>query len=140
MPGRPALLALLLALALLAAGCGGAEVAYQEVKLPPPTLTVPDEGDAPAADDDPDADETPTPTPTPADGTAGGTTGGTTPGTTGGTTGGATTPGTTGGTSTPAPQATQAPSQDTGGATADEGLDQFCADNPGACEGDGGTP
>ena len=137
MPARTALIPLLLCAALLA-GCGGGEVAYDEVKLPPPTLTVPK--DSTGSSTSARADETPTPSPTPTGtpGASSGTTGGATAGgtTSGGTTsGGATSGGATTGTGGATTQ-TQTQPQDTGGASPDEGLDQFCADNPGACDGE----
>jgi hypothetical protein len=126
---------LIILFAALVTGCGGNQIAADEVTVDPPTLTIPsDPESAPGAttadaddenaEEDADGDEPEeTPTPDPA-------TGGTTPGTTG-------TGGTGGSAATPAPTpeatATAAPPEDTGGATADEGLDQFCADNPGAC-------
>ena len=134
MPARKALIPLLFAAALFATGCGGGAVAYEEVDLPPATITVPsDTGTTASAD----ADATATPTTTP---TA-------TPDASGGTTSGGTTedsgaaaptqaeeaPQDTGGATTPTEEAPQ----DTGGASPDEGLDQFCADNPGACDGEG---
>jgi hypothetical protein len=125
---------LLILLSALLAGCGGNQIAADEVPVDPPVLTIPSDPDAaPGAttagtddadktDQDADADATPTAEP----GTSGSTS-----------SGGTTSSGSTGGTAaTPAPTAaataTAAP-EDTGGATADEGLDQFCADNPGAC-------
>jgi hypothetical protein len=141
MPARKALIPLLFA-AVLLPGCGGGDVSYEEVKLPPPTLTVPkDSGTTSTAS----AGKTPTPTPTPtttpeaSSGTSSSGTTGSTGGTSasGGTTSGGTTSGSgttgTGGTGTQ----TQTQPQDTGGASPDEGLDQFCADNPGACDGNG---
>ena len=127
---------LILLLAALLAGCGADRISAEQVKVDPPTLTIPSDPEAaPGAttadsddesdEDDADGDETDaTPTADPA--------------TSGGTSSGATTPGTTGGSAptaapTAEPTATAAPPEDTGGATADEGLDQFCADNPGAC-------
>jgi hypothetical protein len=139
MPARTALIPFLLTAALLA-GCGGSDVAYNEVDLPPQTITVPKDSGS-SGSSSASASETPTPTPTPtvtpgaSSGTSSGGTssGGTTsPGTTsGGTTSGGTTTG-TGGAGT---QTQTQPSQDTGGASPDQGLDQFCADNPGACDG-----
>jgi len=131
---RPFTLLLILATALLT-GCGGNQITADEVPLEPPALSLPDNPDAApgagggsgdVADADADADATPTP-----EADAAGTT-------SGGTSSGGTAPGSTGGTTpppaaTPTPAATQAPAEDTGGAQADEGLDQFCADNPGAC-------
>ena len=123
---------LIIVLASLLAGCGGNQIAADEVPVDPPVLTIPtDEDAAPGAtsadtddtsedDGDADADATTTPEPTAE------------PGTGGAPAGGGTTPGGTGGTA-PTPTATAAPPEDTGGAQADEGLDQFCADNPGAC-------
>ena len=124
---------LLIVLAALLAGCGGNQIAADEVPVDPPVLTIPTDADAApgatsaadededtdSADEDADGDATATPTAEPGTGgSAGGTTGG----------------GTGGGTSAApeaTPTATAAPN--TGGAEADEGLDQFCADNPGAC-------
>jgi hypothetical protein len=136
---------LLVVLAALLAGCGGNQIAADEVPVDPPVLTIPtDEDAAPgAATADADADENATDEETTdedadADADAAATaepgTGGAAPtaepGTGGGTTGG----GTTGGAQAqPTAAPTQAPPADTGGAQADEGLDQFCADNPGAC-------
>jgi hypothetical protein len=120
---------LLLVLSALLAGCGGNQIAADEVPVEPPVLTIPTdaeaapgaaaatEDDTSSGDEDADADATPTPTAdagTSGAGTTGGTTGGTAPA------------------ATPTPAATTAPNN-TGGAQADEGLDQFCADNPGAC-------
>ena len=121
---------LILLLAALLSGCGGNQITAEEVPVDPPTLTIPSNPDAAPgastadadddnAEDDADGDEADaTPTADPA------TSGGTSSGTTGGS---AATPA-----PTAEPTATAAP-EDTGGATADEGLDQFCADNPGAC-------
>jgi hypothetical protein len=136
---RPVLIALCAVAALTVAGCGGPDIAYREVTSPPPTLPVPRDADTLAS---PSASATPTVTPT-ATAASGTTSSGTT--STGATSTGGTAPapaattapstgtgGTTGGTGT----TQQQPSgQDTGGATADQGLDQFCADNPGACDG-----
>lgn len=132
-PARPFTLVLILAAALLT-GCGGNQITADEVPVEPPTLSLPDNPDAApgagggAADQDADADADETPTP---EADAGGTTGG------GATSGGTPSSGAGGTTpppaATPTPAATQAPAEDTGGAQADEGLDQFCADNPGAC-------
>jgi hypothetical protein len=115
------------------AGCGGGDVAYEEVKLPPPALTIPKDTGTSTTSASSTATPTPTATPTATAGgtSSSGTSSGTTSSGTTGSTGG--TAGTTGGAGT---QTTTQP-QDTGGATADQGLDQFCADNPGAC--DGGT-
>ena len=127
---------LLILFAALLAGCGGDRLAAEEVTVDPPTLTIPSDPEAAPgattadaddenAEEDADGDEADaTPTADPAAG--------------GGTSSGATTPAPSGGSAaTPAPTAeptaTAAPPEDTGGATADEGLDQFCADNPGAC-------
>ncbi len=123
------------ALALVAAGCGGDQIAAEEVTGEPPTLTIPKDTKLTAASrakDDADADATATPTATADASTTGGATTGTgaaaaTPaapaaGTTGGTTGG----------TTPTQPQTQAPA-DTGGASADQDFDEFCANNPGAC-------
>ena len=127
------LIALIVLLAFAAAGCGGNQISADEVSANPPVLPLPeggttassslrenagnddaDEGDE-DADADPDADATATPT---AEAGAG-------------------TPAPPAATATPAPTTGgAAPQQDpeaTGGAQADEGLDQFCADNPGAC-------
>jgi hypothetical protein len=142
-----AVLPLLLLFALLA-GCGGSDIAYTEVKSDPATLPIPqDQGSAAAASSTAGptgADGVTTKktgaTDTAASGTS--TTGTTTTGTstTGTTTAPSTTTtttepstdtsGTTGGTTPTTPSTTTPPSSSTGGATAD---DQFCADNPGAC-------
>jgi hypothetical protein len=142
-----ALLTLVCAFALLA-GCGGSEVAFTEVKSDPPTLPIPrDEGTTAvetAADADAaKADATTTPDPTDA----------TVP-TDSSTTTTTTAPSTTTTTTTAPPPTTVAPTDDSsggaappvdettptepepdtggsGGATFDN--DQFCADNPGAC-------
>lgn len=127
---RPATLILLLLTGLLA-GCGGNQIAADEVPVDPPVLTIPADSDfAPgkAASADPStstsASASATPTPTTAAGT-------TSSGTSSGTSG------TTGGTSTggaaATPAATATPGNTGGAGTTDEGLDQFCADNPGAC-------
>jgi hypothetical protein len=127
---------LLVALAALLAGCGGNQIAADEVTVDPPVLTIPtDEGAAPSAavtgkdadadktdEESTDADAEATAAATAEPGTGGGTAA--TPAPSGGGTGGAQAE------ATAAP--TQAPAE-TGGAQADEGLDQFCADNPGAC-------
>ena len=124
---------LIILLAVVLSGCGGDQISAEEVRVDPPVLTIPSDPDAAPgattadtddenAEEDADADEEE------AAATA-------EPGT-GGAASGTTSPGGTGGTApTPAPTAaaTATPSQNTGGATADEGLDQFCADNPGAC-------
>jgi hypothetical protein len=138
MPARKALTPVLLAAALFAAGCGGSEVAYEEVDLPPATITVPkDTGSSSSADASKTPEPTPTPTVTP-DASGGTGTGAATGGTTaGGTTSGGTTAGGTTEDTGGAPTQTQTQPEDTGGASPDEGLDQFCADNPGACDGEG---
>ena len=132
---RRSSLALILLAALLT-GCGGDRIAAEEVPGDAPVLTIPTDADAApgastadtddeTANEDADGDEADaTPTADPATG------GGTSSGTTGGSSTGGTAP-----TAAPtaAATATAAPPEDTGGATADEGLDQFCADNPGAC-------
>jgi hypothetical protein len=127
---RPATLISLLAAGLLT-GCGGNQIAADEVPVDPPVLTVPADADAApgkAADADatatPGADATATPD---SSGTSSGTTGATAPSASGGT--GGTASG--GAAATPAP--TQAPAETGGAGATDEGLDQFCADNPGAC-------
>ena len=124
--------------AFAAAGCGGNQIAADEVTVAPPTLTIPEDAKLTTAsrsksdDADADADATATPTAT-ADATTG--TSGTAPGTTGGTTGAAapSTGGTTGGTTGGGTTTTQQPPADTGGASADQDFDEFCANNPGAC-------
>jgi len=146
--------AALTALALVVLGaCGGADIAYTEVKSDPAPLPIPqDQGtaaDTSAGDDSGVTTSKTRATPTPVvDGSA------TTPSTEATTTAPPTTPpvspptappaGTvpapepesgTGGTTPTAPTAPEEPPADTGGATAGEGLDQFCADNPGACNG-----
>ena len=125
---------LIILLAALLAGCGGNQIAADEVPVDPPVLTIPSNPDAAPgattadsddenAEEDADGDEADaTPTADPA--ASGGTSAGSGSGATGGS---AATPA-----PTAEPTATAAP-EDTGGATADEGLDQFCADNPGAC-------
>jgi hypothetical protein len=143
---RPVLLALCAALTLGVAGCGGSDVGYEEVTSPPPTLPIPNNNAAASPSSTPDANASPTATPT-ATASSGASSGASTGGTSSG----------TGTTTAPAPTATTAPSTgtgtgtggtttgggttqqqssgaDTGGATADQGLDQFCADNPGACD------
>ena len=129
---RPAVLAALLCLAALVAGCGGSEVQAEEVPGGPVTVALPSGTDpADVGDDDTDADSTAdadadstgddADAPTPTD-----------PGT-------AVAPTDTGAAAAPVPEATAAPAEPqedpaaTGGADADAGLDQFCADNPGAC-------
>lgn len=141
---------LVLALTALVSGCGGADVAYTEVESAPEGLPIPDGAvSAPAAGVDEDADDrngnvtTGRPTPTaeavaPTDGavaapTAAATTAPVAPtdpvvpeDTTDDDTGAA----------APPPveeEATAVPPSDTGGAVA-PGNDQFCADNPGACD------
>ncbi len=118
--------AVAVALALVAAGCGGSEVDYQEVPGEPAEITLPDRtpaGDATATDaDDAAAEEaTPTPTATPGDAT------------------GTTTDPTTGDQSAAA-EATPAPAED--GAANDEPpvpgsdaerFEDFCEQNAGAC-------
>jgi hypothetical protein len=138
-----AVLLTLSALGLLT-GCGGGEVAYTEVKSDPPTLPIPhDQGTA--ADTSgvtgPTGTDGVTTKPTDATSTTGTSTTGTTtapstttgtttaPSTTTGTTTQPSTSNTTGGT-TPSTPSTTSPSSGTGGASPD---DQFCADNPGAC-------
>ena len=142
---------------LALAGCGGPEIAYTEVTSPPEALPIPDDvGTADAAADDLETDTEgskvttgkTTATPDPAAATTDTTIVPETPETT--TTDPAvtappvttapepaapedTTEDTTGGAAPPGSE--PEPSNDTGGATADEGLDQFCADNPGACNG-----
>jgi hypothetical protein len=158
---RPALIALLGAFVLAAAGCGGGGPEYSEVELPPPALPIPrDTAADPNASLDPgttspdeDADDADAGDPTatdPATSTApdtatdGADTGGTTAPPTGTTTdpGTATPPTDTGTTTDPGtdtggatPDTPDDTATDTGGAAADQGLDQFCADNPGACDG-----
>jgi hypothetical protein len=130
MQARKALLIPLSAVLVAIAGCGGSEVAYEEVDVPPPTLTIPkDTGSSAGPSASATPTTTPTATPTASSGTSG-TTGGATSG--GTTSGGTTSGGATGGTT---PSQTQTTPQDTGGASPDQGLDQFCADNPGACDG-----
>lgn len=124
---RPLLFSLIAVLLLGASGCGGNQISADEVTSDPPALELPEGGttastqlqeDAGSDDEDePDEDATPTPTPTASGGTAPAPAATPTPAPA------------TGGTQ---PQQQAAP-EDTGGATADEGLDQFCADNPGAC-------
>jgi type II secretory pathway pseudopilin PulG len=132
MRGRTALLTIIAVLPFAAAGCGGDQIAADEVTVEPPTLTIPkDTKLTTTTRADADADATPTPTET-ADAATG--TSGTTAPSTGGTSGttappaGGTTGGTTGGGTT-----TTAPPADTGGASADQDFDKFCANNPGAC-------
>ena len=149
----PRFVAALVALAFLA-GCGGPDIAYTEVDAPPENIPIPEDvGPADIAEVQTDEDGNVTtgkPSPTPGSTTTDPTTGTTVapPETTDTTT---TTPpetapvpvepvpeepadDTTGGAAPPsAPEPD--PSGGTGGATADEGLDQFCADNPGACNG-----
>jgi hypothetical protein len=145
--------AALLAVVLLA-GCGGSDIAYAPVESPPETLPIPD-GTTPtdtstaAADDNGNVTTgKTTPTPEPVTSTDTGAT--TLPEDTTGTdtttvpeTPPATAPApaapedttTDDATGGAAPPAAPTPENGTGGATADEGLDQFCADNPGACNG-----
>ena len=121
------LLTLLLASALAVSGCGGSQIAADEVTVDPPTLTIPKDSKISAAST-PDADATATATATvdPATGATG------TTGTSGTTAAPAT--GTGGTTAAPAaPAATAAPQGNTGGASADQDFDEFCANNPGAC-------
>ena len=138
---RLLLLLVILAVSALAGGCGGGGVEYEQVKAAPPVLEIPDGSntgslasgeDAGNEDDDPDADETPTPTPTAA-GDTGATAAPVAPPTGTGTTA---PPTDTGGAAPETEQPAQPEQpQDTGGAGADAELDQFCADNPGACDG-----
>ena len=151
----PALVVVLIS-ALLVAGCGGGEVAYTEVKSAPPSLPIPqDQGTAatqqdasPADTDSSDGVTTKKTDDTATSGTTTGTT--TTPSTsTGTTTAPSTSTGTTpttpttpstgtstGGTTptTPTTPSTGTSGDGTGGASPDTS-DQFCADNPGACNG-----
>ena len=120
------------------AGCGGSEVDYTEVSSPPAAYAIPADAGGAVATRTATPSTSATPTPTAAAGTTSsgapaattapstGTSTGTS-GTTGGTTGGA------------APTATSTPAQNTGGASPDQGLDQFCKDNPGACTGTNGN-
>jgi hypothetical protein len=142
-----ALLSTLLALVLLA-GCGGGDVAFTEVQSDPPTLPIPEDKGTAAADTSAGPTGTDGVTTTKTDDSAtstGGSTTATTPSTsTGATTAPSTTTNTTtapstgtstGGTTPSTGGGTTPPSSSTGGANAGAGLDQFCADNPGACNG-----
>ena len=117
--GRPALLLLLVAL-LGVGGCGGNEIAADEVPGSPPTLSLPpDEEPAAAADsgDPQDADEQD------ADEDADAATGAATDTGAGTDTGAAT-----------APAAAPTAAPETGGAGGDEQqFEDFCNQNPGAC-------
>lgn len=127
--GLPALL-LLVAL-LLVAGCGGNEIAADEVPGSPPTLSLPPD-EAPAAADSANDSSNQDEAPTDEEADTGASTGSDT--------GAATDTGTT-----PAPAATAAPdtggaapeataAPDTGGAGGDESqFEDFCNQNPGAC-------
>jgi hypothetical protein len=121
--------------ALFAAGCGGTQVKADDLPARPVVLALPHDTQlAPGAGSasttaSPDASATPTPTPTAAAGTGTGTSSGTSSSGTGGTT---STPA-TGGTQSQQAPAQQQTQPSTGGANADQGLDQFCQDNPGAC-------
>lgn len=128
---RSASLVALLALAVVVAGCGGSQLDAHEVPGPPPTIALPggDAQTAGAADADADA-ETDEDAGADADADAGATDAGGAAAAPPSDTGAAAPP-----TSEPAAPES-APQQDpaeTGGADADAGLDQFCADNPGAC-------
>jgi hypothetical protein len=116
-------LALTAVLALAATGCGGSDVAYQEVPGPPPQLTVPEGSSALASNSDP-ASANATATATPAATTDAGTAA---PESTAA-------PAATA-TATPAPQGESggtAPS--TGENTGGSEFDAFCNENPGACD------
>jgi hypothetical protein len=121
--------------ALFATGCGGSQVQADPVPSGPVVLTLPHDsqlapGAASTTKSSSSATPTPTPTPTPAAGTGTGT-GTSSSGS--GTTGNTTAP-STGGAQTPQQAPAQAtPKPATGGADANQGLDQFCQDNPGAC-------
>lgn len=120
--------------ALGATGCGGSKVEADEVDLPAPVLTIPQDSSADTAradrGDSESATETPTPTPTADAGAAAGTAQG---GATGGTTGGTTQEPATGGAGAGQTTTQQADPGTTGGAGADQDFDTFCAENPGAC-------
>jgi len=126
----PRLAASITVLALLIAGCGGSSVAYREVPGGPPDLEVPGTGEGfssaatPTSTADPDATETPDPdaeeTATPDAGTGEEATG-----TTDGTAGGAT--------EAPAPEDTTPDDTAQPNETPAAGLEDYCAENPGAC-------
>lgn len=128
-PLRSTLLLSVLALALLAAGCGSDDSAVPEVPGPPATLTVPHQKGAA----DVSASATPTPTTTP----AAGATATATPAGTGstGTTGGTSTGTNTGAAATPAPATQQSPAngQTNANGTPPQKFEQFCQENAGAC-------
>ena len=125
----PRLAASITALALIAAGCGGSDVAYREVPGGPAELQVPGSGAnfssaaTPTPTVDPDATETPDAdaeeTTTPDAGTGEEATGAT-----GTTEGGTEAPAT----EEPAPEDTTPQTE-----TPPDGLEDYCAENPGAC-------
>jgi hypothetical protein len=127
---RTSLLAVLLAAPALAAGCGGSQIAADEVPGSPPALTVPSDTELGAAGSNADAtsgsnaDES-------ADSADGGASAD----------GGTADSGTAApeATATPAPAATRAPEDSTGGAepppagSTPEQFENFCEQNAGAC-------
>jgi hypothetical protein len=135
---RRARLILLTLLAAVLAGCGGNEITADEVPVSPPTITIPESRDAGPdsaarnnADENADADATATATPDDSSAATGGTASGEVAG-------GTTDTGTagtedTGGATDQTQTQEQAPPETGGAGATDEGLDQFCADNPGAC-------
>jgi hypothetical protein len=125
----PRLAAPIAMLALVAAGCGGTQVAYEQVPGDPPQLTTPGTAEAFAPTATPTPTETPadttadtsaTPTATPAAGAT------TTPQTSTGdtSTGGAAATGTTDGSTNDQPPPAGSPAQQ---------FEDYCASNPGAC-------
>jgi hypothetical protein len=126
---RSALLLPLLALVLVASGCGGDAAAVEEVPGAQPDLTVPHQKGAADVSESatPSASATPgataTATPTPADSGSTGATGGTGTGTN------------AGATATPAPAAQDSPATDQQppSGSPPEKFEQFCQENAGAC-------
>jgi hypothetical protein len=118
---RHAAVVLTAALALVAGGCGGSDVEYEEAPGPPAVLTVPEGASSLSADATPEADASATATPTAAAETPAGTT----------SEAGAAAPA-----ATPTPAATAAPQSGGTDAPAEDSneFDAFCNENPGACD------
>jgi len=129
MRGTTAAFLLLPVVALSAAGCGGNQIAADEVSVAPPTLAIPKDSKLagaarPSASATPSASTTATPTAGTGTAPSGAATGAATAAPAAG-------GGTTGGTGTGTAPAT--PPANTGGASPDQDFDEFCANNPGAC-------